>query len=74
MKKREKRMFSVDEVKEFIDTIYQCGVCALCQCDDNAEGMFPCNCDCDQTEKRAKVLKMLLDTRNELVKQIENEQ
>lgn len=56
-----------DEAIMAIDLMYQAGVCALCQCDDNPEGMFPCECDCQQTEERARLLKMLLDTRTELI-------
>lgn len=56
---------TIKEIEEAIDMIYQAAVCAVCQCDDNAAGMFPCNCNCAQTEQRDKILKMLRDVRQE---------
>lgn len=61
-----------EDVKEIIDTMYQAAVCAVCNCDDNVEGMYPCDCNCAETTQRDKVLRMLREVREEQLTKIKN--
>lgn len=61
---------SKETAKQIIDTMYQAAVCAVCNCDDNVEGMYPCDCDCNATAQRDKVLRMLREVRREQLEKI----
>jgi len=62
---------SKEEAVGAIDLMYQAAVCAVCNCDDNAEGMYPCDCDCGATAQRDKILRMLREVRQEQIEKIQ---
>jgi len=57
--------------KEAIEIMYQAAICALCQEDDNATGLYPCNCKGGAVEKRHKTIQMLINLKNELIGQVD---
>lgn len=61
------------QIKELIETMYQAGFCAVCQCDNNPSGAFPCDCTCEQTKERKRILDMLLETKKELIKKVDHD-
>lgn len=60
------------EIEEIINTMYQAAVCAVCNCDDNVEGMYPCDCECNATAQRDKILRMLREVRLDQLNKLKN--
>lgn len=63
-------MIDKDTAIDLINLMYQAAICAVCNCDDNVEGMYPCDCDCNATAQRDKVLRMLRQVREEQINTI----
>ena len=58
--------------KEAIQLMYEAAVCAVCHCDNNVTGVFPCDCGPDEIEKRQQAYKMLREVRQELIDKLDD--
>lgn len=57
-------------LEEAVDMMYEAALCALCHCDDNAQGMFPCNCTCEETTRRSESIEMLNKLRRDIIQEL----
>lgn len=67
------RFIEKSAARALVDRAFRVAYSALCHCDDNAEGAFPKNCDCEQTKKQKEAIELLLNERKYLLKIIDEE-
>jgi len=59
--------------KEALRNMYEAARCAVGRCSKNPEGLFPCNCECEDREVVDKALTVLLETYREGLEKIERD-
>lgn len=55
---------------EAVEMMWQAAMCGLCHCNNNPSGIFPCDCDCEVTEKYSESITMLLEVKNDILKNL----